>query len=51
MYSVRIQYKLGDILTTDLDRFEKLHQVNDKIKTLLDKDAVIEAIRMVKTNG
>lgn len=50
-YSVRIQYTMDDTLLTDVFTCDKSHKVNDHIMELLEKDAVIEALRMVRVNG
>ena len=42
---------MDDTLLTDVFTCDKAYKVNDHIMELLEKDAVIEALRMVRVNG
>ena len=52
MYSLRLQYFIGDALVTDIRVFDKLHEVNVYIMEALENnDKTIQAVRIVKEGG
>ena len=52
MYSLRVQYYIGDVLTTDISTHDQLWQVNAKIMDLLEpNDKKIQAVRVVHESG
>ena len=53
MYSLRVQYYIGDVLTTDISTHDQLWQVNAKIMDLIEppSEKKIQAIRVVHESG
>ena len=52
MYSLRLQYYIGDALVTDIRTFDKLHEVNVYIMEALEtNDKKIQAVRIVHESG
>ena len=52
MYSLRLQYYIGDALATDIRTFDELVEVNDYIKGFLNSDNKrLQAMRIVHECG
>ena len=52
MYSLRLQYYIGDALVTDIRTFDKLAEVNDYVMDFLDDDNKrLQAMRVVHESG